>query len=148
MNTAIDFSAAQVPLDQDGPVFDTPWQASVFSLTVHLHTRGAFSWAEWVKVVSAEIKSAPAQPGERVNDAYYRQWAAAFETLVSSLGLTDAGAISERAEAWRQAYLNTPHGMPVSLGNAGCPPAAEHVHSHGPIAVSQARQTIAVKQHG
>ena len=63
--------------------------------------------------------------------------------------------IDTRQEAWRQAYLNTPHGAPVELANAACPPKnAGHHHHHDhdhdhdddhhheppkPVAVSPAR---------
>lgn len=140
MNDINDLTAARVPLDEEGPVFDAPWQASVFALTVHLFKRGAFDWSQWVRVISEEIKAAPARPGERVNDAYYRQWAAAFETLIGQLGIADAVCVSQRAEQWRQAYLHTPHGAAVALSNAQCPPSHVHPHRHGPIAISPAIQ--------
>jgi len=65
----------------------------------------------------------------------------ATERLVESLGLTTAAAIAERTEAWRQAYLNTPHGQAVALSHADCPPTAGHHHPphRAPVAVSQAR---------
>jgi nitrile hydratase accessory protein len=105
---------------------------------VHLFKSGAFEWSQWVEVMSEEIKATPARLGERVNDAYYRQWAAAFETLIGQLGIADPVAISQRAEQWRQAYLHTPHGAAVALSNADCPPGQVHSHHPGPIAVSPA----------
>ena len=40
----------------DAPVFDEPWQAEAFAMTVALHERGLFSWAEWAAALSAEVK--------------------------------------------------------------------------------------------
>lgn len=126
---------------QEEPVFDHPWQAQAFSLVVHLHKAGHFPWKDWVQVFSDEIKAMPAQPGERVNDAYYRQWIAAMEKMVASLGMAGAGDISHRADEWRRAYLNTPHGQAVALIHADCPPA-HHPHKHAPrrspVAISPA----------
>lgn len=124
----------------EGPAFDSPWQAQAFSLVVHLHRSGLFAWQDWVAIFSAVIQEAPATAEESVNDAYYRQWLLATERLVASLGLTTAAAIAERTEAWRQAYLNTPHGQAVALSHASCPPTAGHHHPprHTPVAVSQA----------
>ena len=79
---------------------------------------------------SAEIKAHPALAHESVNDAYYRQWVAATEKVLMSLQMADEAEISCRTDEWRQAYLNTPHGMPVTLVRASCPP--EHVH-HQPV---------------
>lgn len=75
-------------LDNEGPVFDQPWQAQAFSLLLHLHQTGLFPWKDWVQTFSDEIKASPAQPGESINDAYYRQWIAAMERMVTALGLT------------------------------------------------------------
>ncbi|MDR6677699.1 nitrile hydratase accessory protein [Pseudomonas oryzihabitans] len=125
----------------EGPAFDSPWQAQAFSLVVHLHRGGLFPWQDWVAIFSAVIKEAPATAEESVNDAYYRQWLLATERLVESLGLTTAAAIAERTEAWRQAYLNTPHGQAVALSHASCPPATGHHHHpprRAPVAVCQA----------
>ena len=69
--TQHDYAAVGLPRDEEGPVFDKPWQAKAFSLIVHLHRAGLFPWAEWVRTFSEAIKAAPAQPGESVNDAYY-----------------------------------------------------------------------------
>lgn len=135
-----DYAAISLPRDEGVPVFDHPWQAQAFSLIVHLHQAGHFAWKEWVKVFSDEIKAAPARPGESVNDAYYRQWAAAMENMVASLGVAGEQEIASRVQEWRHAYLNTPHGQPVVLANAACPPAHDHHHApqHVPVTVSPA----------
>lgn len=129
-------------LDNEGPVFDKPWQAQAFSLLLHLHQTGLFPWKDWVQTFSDEIKASPAQPGESINDAYYRQWIAAMESMVTALGLTAFEDITRRTEEWQQAYVNTPHGQPVTLLNASCPPPHGHEHEHlprrEPIAISRA----------
>ncbi|MGE0487069.1 MAG: nitrile hydratase accessory protein [Gammaproteobacteria bacterium] len=114
----------------EGPVFDKPWQAQAFSLVVNLHRAGLFEWRDWAERFSAEIAAAPARADESVNDAYYRQWVAALEKLLATLGVVGDDSVAERAAAWNQAYLNTPHGQPVTLVNADCPPP--HDHSHEP----------------
>lgn len=127
-------------INTDDPAFDYPWQASMFSLTVHLYKAGLFPWSQWVEIFSDEIKRSPRRQHESINDAYYRQWAVAFEAMLETLGLVTGKGVEEAAQAWRLAYLNTPHGMPVLLQNADCPPAKTHHHHHAapgaPIAVS------------
>lgn len=126
--------------EQEGAPFEHPWQAQIFSLIVHLHRAGHFSWKSWVAMFSEEITTAPLLAGESVNDAYYRQWAAAAEKMLLKLQLTGQDEIVRRTEQWRQAYLHTPHGMPVMLSSAECAP--EHAHHHPtlrqPVAVSPA----------
>jgi Nitrile hydratase beta subunit, N-terminal len=39
---------APIPRDGDGgPVFEAPWQANAFAMTLALHQRGVFTWTEW-----------------------------------------------------------------------------------------------------
>lgn len=140
------------------PSFAEPWMAQAFACAIHLSRRGVFTWTEWVEVFSTEIKTHPQQRGETANSAYYRQWLAALETIVGRKGAASTAEITERQEAWRRAYLNTPHGQPVELENAAAAPAAhghdhqhsapDHHHHHGrakhdapkPIAVSPAQR--------
>jgi len=130
----------------DGPAFAEPWMAEAFACAVHLNRRGLFAWTEWVEVFSAEIKTHPQQRDEEAGAAYYRQWLAALETIVGLKSAASTAEISERQEAWRRAYLNTPHGQPVELHHAAAPAQAthhHHEHHHGgapePICVSPAR---------
>ena len=118
----------------EGAGFAEPWQAEAFACTLQLSRQGLFSWAEWVAVFSAEIKAAPVRTGESHNEAYYRQWLTALERIAGQKGAATPAEIDTRQEAWRQAYLNTPHGAPVELANAAKPPAEaghHHHHHHG-----------------
>ena len=47
--------------------------------------------------------------------AYYHHWVAALEGLVADRDLIDLVALSERKDAWAEAYRRTPHGQPVEL---------------------------------
>jgi len=49
-----------LPRDQDGPVFNQPWEAKAFALAVRLSEAGYFTWPEWVRTFSQEIKAAQA----------------------------------------------------------------------------------------
>ncbi len=127
-----EFDAIGLPRDAEGPVFDQPWQAHAFALVMRLHEAGNFTWEQWVRVFSREIASAPAQPGESHNDAYYRQWLTALEEIVVQSGLSDRETMAVRSDEWRQAYLNTPHGQPIELANASRPKTHDHEHEHPP----------------
>lgn len=141
--------STEIRITPDAPAvgnapFEHPWQAQVFSLIVYLHQAGQFSWKAWVDVFSDEIKASPMQEHESINDAYYRQWVSAAEKMLLSLELTGEQDIARRTDEWRQAYLNTPHGMPVVLTSAICPPAHDHHHPalRVPVAVSPASASL------
>jgi nitrile hydratase accessory protein len=123
-----------------GKPFEQPWQAQAFAIVVRLNAGGHFGWDEWVRVLSEEIARSPALPGETSDQTYYRQWVAALERMLVTHDVLADGDAEERAAIWRQAYLNTPHGQPIALGNATCPPAHSHEKPRGrtPIAVSAA----------
>src|SRR5262245_23728988 len=95
------------------PVFAEPWQAQAFALTVTLHQAGSFTWSEWADALGAEIKRAGA--ADAGGARYYEFWLAALENLIAAKGLLSPQEIDVATNAWRQAYLRTPHGQPVEL---------------------------------
>ncbi len=95
--------------------FAEPWQARAFACAVELSRRGLYTWREWVQALSAEIATHPARPGEDPGAAYHRQWLATLEKLTALKALASSAEVDARAEQWRRAYLNTPHGQAVRL---------------------------------
>jgi len=93
------------------PVFDEPWQAQAFALTVQLHRQGAFTWTEWARALSAQIAAAGPDDGA----GYCASWLAALESLVAAKGLAGSAELAARKAAWDEAYRATPHGRPVEL---------------------------------
>jgi nitrile hydratase accessory protein len=106
-----------IPRGPDGaPVFEAPWQAQAFAMTLVLHERGLFTWPEWVSTLAAEI--AGGQPGDDADgSAYYRHWLAAIERLVVGKGVATSGHLDARRDAWDRAAHATPHGQPILLDN-------------------------------
>ena len=127
--------------DTAHPVFAEPWQAELFASTHALSKRGIFSWSAWAEVFAAEIASHPQGANEDIEQAYFRQWLAALETLLARADFCQPHDISVLAERWRQAYLHTPHGQAVELAHADapCAPVPHHTRRGVPIAVSPAR---------
>lgn len=104
-----------LPADDDGPVFEAPWQAQAFALAVKLSEEGHFTWKEWAGTLADELAEAEAR-GERDDGSrYYQHWVAALERLVVARRLSTAAALDDRKEAWADAYRHTPHGQPVEL---------------------------------
>ena len=108
-------SLPRIPRDEGGPVFAEPWQAQAFALAVKLSEQGYFTWKEWAEALAGELKAAAdrGQPGDGTH--YYEHWLVTLERLVTARGLTDRAALSDRKEAWADAYRHTPHGKPVVL---------------------------------
>ena len=104
-----------MPVDGDEPVFREPWEAHAFAMAVRLYEAGVFEWAEWAVALSSEIELAQAAGDPDLGDTYYRHWLNALETLVAEKGLVDVSELTMRKEAWRDAYLVTPHGQPIEL---------------------------------
>ena len=105
-----------LPRDEEGPVFAEPWQAQAFAIAVHLSAEGYFTWTEWTTALGEQLQAAVRRSEPDDGTRYFEHWIAALEHLVADKKLTYLSALSERKEAWADAYRNTPHGQPVELG--------------------------------
>jgi len=74
-----------IPLDAESPVFNEPWEARAFAMTVALHERGLFTWPQWAEALSRQIARARAAGDEDLGNTYYQHWLGALESLVSAL---------------------------------------------------------------
>ncbi|QUS42592.1 nitrile hydratase accessory protein [Tardiphaga alba] len=108
-------SVPNIPRDIDGPVFNAPWEAQAFAMTVTLHERGVFTWAEWAAALSAEIKRAQANGDPDMGETYYRHWLATLENLIAEKGVTTRDDLHRYRDAWDHAADRTPHGQPIAL---------------------------------
>ena len=91
----------------DAP-FEAPWQARAFAMAVRLHEAGHVTWPAWSARLGRALRDKPERP-------YWESWLAALEGLAAEGGLAGAGALDARADAWRRAHEETPHGRPVRL---------------------------------
>ncbi len=95
-------------------VFDEPWQAQAFALTVALNETGAFEWGDWATLLSKELHAPDAKDD---GSDYYARWTAALETLLVSKGIVDADQVADLAASWQRAAAATPHGTAIELIN-------------------------------
>ncbi len=101
---------------RDGePVFDEPWQAQALAAAYALAENGLFTRQAWSETLGAELRRAEDAGAPDTAETYYRAVVTALERLVAESGAASTEALAERREAWRQAYLDTPHGQPVEL---------------------------------
>lgn len=101
------------------PVFDAPWQAEAFALTVALNESGHLPWSQWADYLSAALREAGIHQEARdtagtslqralsteSNDAYYRAWLAALEQVVRErqwIGPLQLGARREAIRAYNR----------------------------------------------
>jgi nitrile hydratase accessory protein len=109
---------APIPRDADGaPVFEAPWQAKAFAMTLVLYGRGLFTWSEWASTLAAEITRAQTTGDPDDGSTYYQHWLAAIERLVVDKGVATSDHLVARRAAWDRAAHATPHGQPILLEN-------------------------------
>jgi nitrile hydratase accessory protein len=106
---------SSIPRDADGPVFREPWEAQAFAMTLALHERGVFTWAEWTTALGAEIRRAQGAGDSGTGETYYLHWLAALERLVAEKGVTSGEKLARTKHAWEHACERTPHGKPIEL---------------------------------
>jgi nitrile hydratase accessory protein len=104
-----------LPRDDEGPVFNAPWEAQAFAITLSLHAAGMFTWREWADALAAELSTAAAHGKPDDGSHYYEHWLAALEKLVAYKGVVPEQELERRANEWDAAARATPHGKPVEL---------------------------------
>ncbi len=106
----------KLPWDSDeGPVFQEPWEANAFAITMRLFEQDYFTWPEWVDCLSAEIGGARGLGDPDLGDSYYEHWLSALEKLIVAKGLGSAEQLEQLKQDWTEATLATPHGQPIVL---------------------------------
>lgn len=105
-------STCQSPAPPDR-VFDEPWQAEAFAVTVALNEAGHLVWTEWAQYLSTALREAglddqaPLTPehSREGNEAYYRAWLVALERVVRDrqwVGPLQLGARREAIRAYNR----------------------------------------------
>ncbi|MEM8653563.1 MAG: nitrile hydratase accessory protein [Pseudomonadota bacterium] len=97
------------------PVFEAPWHAQLFALTVHLNEAGHFAWPDWADRFGATLKRHGLEKELNGGDDYFLAWLETLEAFLTETGTAEANALKEMRAAWEAAYLRTPHGEPVVL---------------------------------
>lgn len=97
------------------PVFEEPWHAQLFALTVHLNETGRIAWPDWAARFSATLRHNGL--GRELNGGsdYFDAWLDTLEALLAETGEANAAERNTIRQAWEAAYLSTPHGAPVRL---------------------------------
>ncbi|AXI47406.1 nitrile hydratase accessory protein [Sulfitobacter sp. SK012] len=99
------------------PVFEAPWHAQVFALTVHLNEAGHFDWSTWATRFGATLAQNGLTKELNGGDDYFTAWLETLEAFLADANIATPQAVEQFRSAWERAYLRTPHGAPVHLGD-------------------------------
>tara|TARA_R110002049_G_scaffold23781_7_gene84801 strand:+ start:3580 stop:3909 length:330 start_codon:yes stop_codon:yes gene_type:complete len=97
------------------PVFEAPWHAQVFALTVHLNEAGHLDWPDWAARFGATLARHGLTRDLNGGEDYFSAWLETLETLLAEREIAAPGEVASLRAAWEAAYLATPHGAPVKL---------------------------------
>ena len=97
------------------PVFEAPWHAQVFAVTVYLNEAGHFAWPDWAQRFGATLAQNGLDRDLNGGDDYFAAWLETLESYLADLGMANPDAVASLRDKWKAAYLTTPHGAPVSL---------------------------------
>lgn len=92
-----------LPHDEGGPVFNAPWEAKAFAMTLDLHKHGVFDWSDWCETLGAEIRAAQAAGDPDLGDTYYKHWLSALEKMITKQDVADEAHLLAVKEDWRAA---------------------------------------------
>lgn len=99
------------------PAFEEQWQAQVLAMADSLIASGTIAPVDWSATLGACLKQAE-QAGEPDDlTTYYKAALKALETLLDKGDALATSEVTARRDAWERAYLATPHGQPVILGD-------------------------------
>ena len=108
-----------MPRDEDGPVFDEPWQAQAFATVVDLIESGQLSREEWADNLGAVLKEAEDRGEFDTGARYYEHWLTALERLTVAKSFagwreleTEMQDIEENDHHRREHQLGGGHGHP------------------------------------
>ena len=114
-----DQSSAVTPLPRlDGePAFDHPWQAQSLAIIDTLIENGTVDNALWSRTLGANLQQAFDRGAADNTETYYEAVLQSLEQVLADCGALGTVELSEKTAAWRDAYLQTPHGKPVELSS-------------------------------
>jgi nitrile hydratase accessory protein len=128
--TISDVREATGPPGEDDVVFDAPWQARAFALTVALRREGDFPWEAFQTRLIEELEASAdgSTPAEDAEAAYYDAWLTAFERLLLEAEVLDDEELAERVAAFASGERDASEFV---VGDRGHSHDHTHDHAHG-----------------
>ncbi|MFK7754956.1 MAG: nitrile hydratase accessory protein [Sedimentitalea sp.] len=97
------------------PVFEEPWHALLFAMTVQLNETGRFTWPDWAARFSATLARHGHDRDLNGGEDYFNAWLETLEQLLAEDGGAPTEDVAQVKALWEAAYRDTPHGDPVTL---------------------------------
>ena len=91
--------------DGEEPIFEEPWMARAFALTVELHQQGVFTWSQWSVYLADAINSTADEDGV----GYYESWLQALENLLRDKDVVDSVNYTQEIRRIQDAVATTDH---------------------------------------
>ena len=108
-------------VDMDGdPIFDEAWQAQALAMADSLVKSGLFSANDWSNALGQSLKESANRADIDSQLTYYQSVLKTLEQLIEDHSEIDAALMDSKRQDWEKAYLNTPHGQPVTLDEKPC----------------------------
>jgi nitrile hydratase accessory protein len=101
--------------DAPAPVFEEPWHAQVFAITVALNEAGVLQWTDWADRFGATLKQQGLTRDLNGGSDYFHAWIETLEDFIADQKIALPYDLEVLKSAWEQAYLQTPHGQPVKI---------------------------------
>ena len=111
------YGSGFLPLQNDPPEgFDVPWQAEAYGISQALIEAGHVSADQWASTMNRVLHRKLQDEGLPDSiETYSIALVEALGEVASINGMVSRRELDQRAEAWRSAYVRTPHGKPVKL---------------------------------
>ena len=97
------------------PVFEQEWQAQILAMADTLILNKSYKPTSWSETFGAGLKRAHAAGQPDDLGTYYKVALETLEMLLTEQGNVTEVELSNKRQAWKHAYLSTPHGEPVRL---------------------------------
>ncbi|MDE0308521.1 MAG: nitrile hydratase accessory protein [Acidiferrobacterales bacterium] len=91
--------------DAQDPIFEAPWMARAFALTVSLHHRGVFTWPQWSEHLADAIRSTYGDEGV----GYYEIWLQALENLLRDQAVLDSTDYTDEIKRIQDTLATSDH---------------------------------------
>ncbi len=104
-----------LPRDEEGPVFEEPWQAQAFAVVVKLNEAGLVTWKEWAQCLGRVFQEAESRGEYDTGKRYYEHWLTALERLAREKNLAQSDELEREEEEILTRFIEHTH---------------EHEHGH------------------
>ncbi len=98
-----------LPRDEEGPVFEEPWQAQAFAVVVKLNEAGLITWKEWAERLGKVLREAESRGEYDTGKRYYEHWLTALERFAGEKNLAQSDELEREKEEILSRFIEHTH---------------------------------------